>query len=242
MLNSAKIPLNPEVKLANIIADNPYVLLVLEHFGIDFPLQDKSVKKICDENQLNTELFLTFTGFYIGQKYTPKTALSYTDVKNIVNYLKNSHIYYSKEIYPNILKTIEQMAGLNDTREMALVPRFFVDYFTEVNEHLDYENDVVFPYVLNLYNQIQTSEPQAGESKYSVLDYQEHHNDIEEKLNDLKNLIIKYLPQKEDRQVRRRLLFLLSELEFDLNIHSQIEDLILIPLVENMENLLNKTR
>jgi len=70
---------------------------------------------------------------------------------------------------------------------------------------------------------------------YSVKEYQDHHNDIEEKLTDLKNLLIKYLPQKEDQQIRRKLLFSLFELEYDLNIHSRIEDNILVPLAELME-------
>ena len=71
--------------------------------------------------------------------------------------------------------------------------------------------------------------------KYAVAEYQEHHNDIEEKLNDLKSLLIKYLPLKNDQSIRRNLLFRLFELEYDLNIHSQIEELILIPLVSKME-------
>jgi regulator of cell morphogenesis and NO signaling len=77
---------------------------------------------------------------------------------------------------------------------------------------------------------------------YSVVEYQEHRNDIEEKLNDLKSLLIKYLPPKNDQTIRRKLLFLLSELEYDLNIHSKIEELILIPLVVAMELHLKKLR
>jgi regulator of cell morphogenesis and NO signaling len=123
---------------------------------------------------------------------------------------------------------------------MALVPKFFVDYFKEVKEHLDYENKVVFPYISDLYGQIISSEHSEKISKYSVLEYKEHHDDIEEKLKDLKNLLIKYLPLKHDLVVRRKLLFLLSELEYDLNIHSQIEDLILIPLVTQMESHLKR--
>ena len=31
-----------------------------------------------------------------------------------------------------------------------MLGKFFDKYFKEVTEHLDYENEVVFPYVLNL--------------------------------------------------------------------------------------------
>jgi len=70
---------------------------------------------------------------------------------------------------------------------------------------------------------------------YSVSDYQEHHDNIEDKLEDLKNLLLKHLPLDNDQQIRRKLLFSLFELEYDLTIHTRIEDEILIPLVEKLE-------
>ncbi len=75
-----------------------------------------------------------------------------------------------------------------------------------------------------------------------MAEYKEHHDDIEEKLDDLKNLLIEYLPLKEGRNMRRRLLFKLFELEHDLRIHSRIEDYILIPLVTSMEKRLKENR
>ena len=50
------------------------------------------------------------------------------------------------------------------------------------------------------------------------------------------------MPQKDDRQIRRKLLLCLFELEYDLNIHSRIEESILIPLVEKMEQLAGKKK
>jgi regulator of cell morphogenesis and NO signaling len=118
-----------------------------------------------------------------------------------------------------------------------MLEKFFTNYFEEVTEHLEYENNVVFPYVLNLDAQLTHKNSNYTLNSYSVIEYREHHNDIEEKLTDLKNLLIKYLPVENDQQLRRKLLFCLFELEYDLNIHSQIEDTILIPLVEKMEKL-----
>jgi regulator of cell morphogenesis and NO signaling len=132
------------------------------------------------------------------------------------------------------------MRNLNDLEEMKWVEKFFKEYFDEVTEHLDYENQIVFPYVIALNDKIINSKEPFNPVKYSVEQYKEHHNDIEEKLSDLKKLLIKYLPQKKDHVLRRKLLQSLFELEYDLNIHSQIEDFILIPLVAQMESHLKK--
>ena len=242
MFQTNNIYITADLKMSDIIFNNPYLLHLAEHFGMNVPVKDKSVKKLCEENDLNPELFLTFANLYNGVKYTPKDPLTHHDILNIIKYLKNNHKFYTDEIYPNILRTIHQMAEINDHKEMALVPRFFLDYFNEVAEHLEYENKVVHPYVLELYEQrinpTSTRKPQI----YSAKEYQEHHSDIEDKLNDLKNLLIKYLPYKDDQILRRKLILKLFDLENDLNIHSQIEELILIPLVTEMESQLNKSK
>ena len=241
MYQTSNIYLTSDLKMSEVILNNPYLLLLLEHFAIQVPLQDQTLGQVCKQNGINIELFLTFANLYNGVSYTPKTPLTAQDTLTIIDYLKNSHKFYSEESYPNILSAIHQMAKVNDFKEMALVPRFFVDYFNDVTEHLEYENKIVYPYIIHLIEQVKDKTTRNPSTKYTVGEYKEHHNDIEEKLNDLKNLLIKYLPQKNDQTIRRKLLFLLSELEYDLNIHSKIEELILIPLVTELESQLNQS-
>ncbi|NOX46426.1 MAG: hemerythrin domain-containing protein, partial [Chlorobi bacterium] len=123
-----------------------------------------------------------------------------------------------------------------------MVESFFEEYIKEVTEHIQYENDIVFPYVIELFNAGSKADSLEMLKHYAVIDYKKHHSNIEEKLTDLKNLLIKYLPQKGDMPVRREILFDLFELEYDLNIHQKIEDTILIPLVEEIEMKIKKRR
>lgn len=241
MYQTENFYISTDTKIADVVLNNPYLMLLIEHFGIDLPLQEKSVSDVCAESKISTKLFITFANLYNGNEFKFTEPFSHKDTLTIINYLKNSHRYYSEEIYPNILGIINQMNIVNDYKEIALVKKFFDEYFNEVTEHLNYENNIVFPYITGLYQKIVELKQPVDLKKYSVAEYKDHHNDIEEKLNDLKNLLIKYLPQKDDQQIRRKLLFSLFELEFDLNIHSQIEDYILIPLVSQMELHLKET-
>ena len=70
---------------------------------------------------------------------------------------------------------------------------------------------------------------------YSISQYEEDHSDIEEKLYDLKQIILKYLPNPKDSRLLNVMLHDLFELELDLNNHCRIEDMILVPIVEKME-------
>jgi len=231
-----------DIKVSDIIFDNTFFLLMLEHFGIDLALHEKTIEQICHEYNINLELFLTIANLYNGFKPSPTAEYSFKDTQIIINYLKKSHQYYLNEKYPQIRNYIEKIYEINDHAEILMVEKFFDKYFKEVTEHLDYENLVVFPYVLNLDKRLSQKNYDNTVSNYSVTEYREHHNDIEEKLTDLKNLLIKYLPQKNDQQIRRNLLFCLFELEYDLKIHSQIEDSILIPLVKKMEQLIKQKK
>lgn len=234
--------IHPDTKIAEAITDNPFLILLLERFEIYIPVQDMNISHLCKSHNINEALFVAFINLYNGSTSIPELKLNNDDALTIINFLRVSHRYYSEQIYPEIIELINQMKQLNNHKEIKLVSVFFMDYFKEVTDHLDYENDIFYPYVRKLVNQIQNNKEIDINNDYSVIQYKDHHDDIEEKLNDLKNLLIKYLPINQDQIVRRKLLFLLSELEFDLKIHSDIEELILIPLTMRLEKKLKQTR
>lgn len=232
-----KLNFSPDLKMSDIITVNPYILLMLEHLEIGLGLQEKSISDLCRENDINTELFMMMASLYAGNDPEGNVEYSSEIIHTILKYLRNSHQYYLEDKYPLIKSSIKEINTLNDSPEILMIGKFFNDYIVEVKEHLDYENNVVFPYVIGLDDMLTGKNQDMIQSTYHVSDYREHHDDIEEKLEDLNNLLIKYMPQKNDGKIRRKLLLDLFELEYDLRIHSQVEESLLIPLVEQMETL-----
>ncbi|MFN8256020.1 MAG: hypothetical protein U0W24_10055 [Bacteroidales bacterium] len=232
--------ITPETEISEIVFKYPKAILFLEHFDVKLPLQALTVKKTCEVYGISSDLFIAFANLYIDKGNAQNPNLKISDLPLIINYLKNSHKYYLNEIYPNIQQCIQNIQSLNDFSEIKMVDKFFKDYFKEVVEHLDYENNVAFPYFTDLYNRFTKSGADELAKSYSVTDYKEHHSDIEEKLDDLMSLLIKYLPVKNDRQERRKLFLYLVQLDFDLKVHANIEDLILVPLVEKLEHQLRR--
>ncbi|MCA1741806.1 MAG: hemerythrin domain-containing protein [Bacteroidales bacterium] len=227
--------LTADTKLSDAVSTNPFLLLLLEHFDIELPLQEKSLREVAVDHLVSPDLLLTIVNMYNDLHHVLLAPVTSDDISAIIKYLRNSHRYYSEEIYPDILMTISEMSQPGNLHETKLVKKFFDEYFSEVKVHLDYENETVFPYITHLHDRLTGKAIPGDVSNYSVAEYREHHDDIEEKLDDLKNLLIQYLPMKEGRVMRRKLLFSLFELEHDLKIHSRIEDFILIPLVASME-------
>ncbi len=225
-----------DMKMSDVLLSNFYFILMLEHFGINLAVQEKTVKEICSENSINPDIFLTFSNLFNGFIYEPKSEYTFDDIQTILRYLKNCHSYYLDDKYPSLASDIAKLAKKNNSPEVKLLEKFFSEYLAELTTHLNYENETVFPYVINLYRSTVKNNSGVSLGNYSVTEYKEHHDDIEEKLTDIKNLLVKYMPPKNDKKIRRSILLKLFELEHDLHIHSLIEDSILIPLVQKLEN------
>jgi regulator of cell morphogenesis and NO signaling len=221
-----------EMKMSDLILNNHFQILVLERFGIEMGLKDKTIETVCNEKNINIDIFLTIANLQNNIFYVPKSSFNFSDINEIIQYLKKSHQYYSDEVFPEIINNIHLMSEYNNKPEIIMVEDFFNEYKNEVDRHFNYENVTVFPYILWLF---ENNKSNGSKNDYSVKEYKEHHDDIEGKLDDLKKLLIQYLPQKNDSVIRRKILFALFNLEKDLVIHTKIENDILIPLVEKME-------
>lgn len=220
------------MKMSDLIVENPRLLILLEHLNIDFVVSDKTVSLLCDENSIPLQLFLLFGNLYNGYQPEVSHIGSPEDIKTIIMFLRNSHIFYKEEKYPEILSYIKQIQDKTHNSEIKLIENFFKDYFTEVLEHLDYEETIAFPYIVKLVEQKGKQES----SDFSAKEYREHHTDIETKLTDLKNLLLKHIKISNELPLRRKLFLSLFELDFDLQLHAMIEESILLPIVADIES------
>jgi regulator of cell morphogenesis and NO signaling len=219
------------MKMADLLVENSKLLLLLEHFEIDFAVKDKSVAQLCNDNKIDLNVFLVFGNLYNGFFPDKNEINALEDISTIIRFLKNSHRFYKHDKYPELKSFLVQLHERQNSEDILLVEKFFNDYFEEVLEHLDYEESIVFPYICRLIEDGKV----AKKLDFSANEYRDHHTDIETKLTDLKNLLLKHISLKNDFSLRRKFLFSLFELEFDLNVHSLIEDKILLPLVGKIE-------
>lgn len=235
MYQTTKTYIKPDIKMADLIFENPYLLLLLEHFGLDLVMHDKTVRQLCLENKINEKVLISFANLYNGFSPSASDDFDIEHIETIIGFLRNSHFYFKYDKYPEIQAYIKTLYANNPTAEIRMIENFFDEYFLEVSEHLDYEEGIAFPYFRSLLKKNENGN-ETAQTAFSGTEYLEHHTDIELKLTDLKNLLFRHISLKNDPVNRRKLLFSLIELEYVLNIHSLIEETILIPLVINLES------
>ncbi|RZT91126.1 regulator of cell morphogenesis and NO signaling [Ancylomarina subtilis] len=230
-----------DMKMADVIQMNYMLIPVIYRFGINLGFGDKSVKEICEETDVDLNFFLQLVNTYHDKDYFPKEELQTIPSKDIVAYLKMTHSSYLNEKLTEIEGLIEslQHAEAEDEKYILLIRNFFEGYKNELTEHILHEEDVVFPYVLAV-EEICTSGIVSDLNRkifesFSISIYQEGHDDVEEKLMDLKTIMIKYLTPPRNTNLYHKIIQLLFMLEQDLNYHSRIEDKVLVPKMISME-------
>lgn len=220
----------PLMKAAELIEADYKLLSIFSRLGIRLGFGDISVEEMCRRYGISTELLLLICRVYSLPGYEPSCQhLDSTDLNDIMSYLHSSHVYYSHVAIPRLRGKIDALTDSLDENHRKVLARFFSDYCTEVDNHFAYEENVVFPYVHAVIENTDTGD-------YSIEKFEDNHSDIDEKLCDLKSIIIKYLPESCPTELRAEVLFEIFRLEEDLCKHTLIENNVLIPMVQNMEN------
>ena len=222
--------LNPGMKMADLMNRDYALSGVLERVGLSFGFGDETVGEVCSRAGVNTASFLLICNVYLSGDYAPsREVLEHIDLRDILRYLRLSHTYYEGCALKSISQALDAlMAPCGDTHKM-IIARFFSDYTAELSKHFEFEEAVVFPYVEAMLDK-------NVKDDFSIAEYEKHHSDVQEKLDDLKKLIMTYLPPQCDQRLIHVALSELFTLEIDLQKHTIIEDRILIPAVNRLED------
>lgn len=231
-MSNKEIIYNKRMKVADLLANDGSLLSILQRLDIKLGFGEATVAELCARYGISAELFLIICNIYSFGDYRPEVdSLGESDIKSITTYLRASHRFYTGVCFPAIHDSVHRLVEGLDEMSHRLIDKFYDDYDNEVNNHFRYEEEVVFPYIEGLI-----AGGTCDRNKYSISLFGHNHSNINEKLNDLKNIIIKYLSEEFSSPVRFELLNNIYNVEKDLRKHSLIEDRLLVPLVEKLEN------
>ncbi|MGM9802908.1 MAG: LuxR C-terminal-related transcriptional regulator [Muribaculaceae bacterium] len=221
-------------KMITLIKDNYNLLQSLCSFGINLGFGDKTVSEICADNGVDTHTFLTIVNFTINgcRDVVPHEQLS---VPTLLHYLESSHVYFLGFQLPFIRREIEEAIGDTDGGVGLLILRFYDEYAREIRKHMLHEERVVFPYVKALLNG-------KADGSYSINTFASNHVQADNKLKELKTLIIKYLPS--DAGHNNKMIAALHDVfnnEEWLHLHREVEERIFVPAIRRLEATISQS-
>jgi len=216
-------------KMISLIRDNYDLLQMLGSFGISLGFGDKTVKEICESNNVDTYTFLAVVNFTING-YGDFDADEKLSVPTLLRYLEACHAYFLDFQLPYIRRELQE--SLDERESLAkLILRFYDEYAHEIRRHMKYEQKTLFPYVESLIEGHPIN-------NYNVDTFSKHHSATDNKLRELKLLIIKYLPL--DGLHNNQLTATLHDIyenEAWLRQHAMVEDDIFVPAIRRLEQL-----
>ncbi len=218
-------------KMVQLVQSNYNLLPVIHRFGIRLGFGNKNVEELCRQYDVNTDFFLAIVNTYHNKNFFPKDRLLEFSPLLIVDYLKKTHAYYVEYSLPRIEKLIHRLleSTPEQNSEMKMIEQFYLAYKKKLVEHFDEEEQDVFPLVEKL-----VLRPEEVENKTFDSNFEKDHERVDFELDDLKNLILKYLVPEYDELVCNRLMEEIYRFEKDIHDHSRMEDAILIPQVNQL--------
>lgn len=218
-------------KIIDLIESNYHLLPVLNRFGINLGNKDKSLAKICAALNINVDFVLVIINTFHNKNYFPESELKSYSPLLLVDYLRKTHHHYLTYVLPKLESLLDKIIQSNktDIHQLDVIERFYQKYKNELLLHIEEEENEVFPYIKNLVKGT------LSDVEYNIHTFEKEHSNVDEKLNDLKSLIIKYIDPVYDNNICNEFLITLYRFEKDIKDHARIEDTILVPQIVELE-------
>lgn len=218
------------MKMAALIESDCHLLPILSRLGMTSSFGEQTIEQTCDHYGIDAATFCLICNVYSSSGFKPSAweiALAKPD--DVVFYLHASHNYYLDSALTVLEPKLEELLKACTAKQSEAVRKFFSEYETELRSHFSFEEEKVFPYIKKLIGG-------GSSTDFNIDKFKDNHSNVDEKLGDLKSIIMKSLPDSCDGNLRLEILDLICHLQRDLARHTCVEEDVLIPLVRRMEN------
>ncbi|MDR3220364.1 MAG: hemerythrin domain-containing protein [Dysgonamonadaceae bacterium] len=218
--------------MSQLIGENYPALLVMSRFGIALGFGEKTIGDVCRENGVDVHTFLAIINLIANGNRIPLSFETNISIDSLIDYLHNSHDFFLNYRLPEIRKKLLKVLNKDEDNLNKAVLGYFDKFVLEVNNHMMNENRKVFPYVKSL---------QKAENKNKCsLVFSKPHEQIEMRLTEFKNILIKYYPAQSTHEIND-VLFDIFNCEKDLASHNAVEEYLFLPAIVDLENKIRKS-
>lgn len=233
--------IHANMKLSDLVEMNFEIVAVIQRLEIPYGFKEKTINTVCQENNIDVDFFLQLAQWFNDRHYSPQDQLIQHSPKSLIIYLRNTHYCYLNYQIPRIEKEIGLLEKYSDLPDQSvkLMIQFFREYIREFSEHIEDEEVRTFPYTIDLIDTLEDRMPLEEFHRkyqgYSIDSYLENHSDLDEKVHDLRNLLLKHIPPVAGNCHFSNLLLELYRLGKDLRDHTLLEENVLYPIVQLKE-------
>lgn len=230
--------------LGAVIEENPFLIPVLERFGISLGLGEKTVGQVCALRGIDPEFFLMVLNTFLNEDYFPQKQFAAFHLEQIVDYLRQTNAYYRQCQLVNVERHLDRFvaSGRGENPSLKLIAEVFSRAKGWLLERMERDEREFFPRLVALCRamdgqdalclSVPSVEPDrgaAGECAWELL-------------HDIKSVMVRHLHGPYDSNLCYAVLFAVAALEKDMRQHERIRYRILEPMARAMRERKENTR
>ena len=231
----------------DVLIHNHFLEMVLERYDVLVGEQNNKIEVVAKTKGVEIDFFVEILNLFDSEKPFPKDNLLHYDIPVVLDYLERTHRYYLGKRLFELESSVHEVCGENhkDQYLQILLQNFFLEFKTELWEHIEMEENFLFPHI-NFLQMAQNGycpiEAKRKLKNFSAKKFTADHNDDSEKqLSELFDILDYLFPHTHFLSPVSVLKQQLRCFEKDLHIHALVEDEVLMPKVLALENALIAT-
>jgi regulator of cell morphogenesis and NO signaling len=234
--------------VGEIALDTPRAAAVFQEFGIDYCCAgEMSLQEACNDARVALQdVELALEQVQQAREEADSVDWSKQSLRRLADHITAFHHQYGRRALPRIESLLSKTLGAHGQKhhDLALVQRQFHILADEMVRHMMKEEQILFPYIAKLEEaqaKGKTAQPEMfGSVKNPVRMMRAEHDSAFALLKTIRKLTRDYEAPKDGCTSFQALYAALAELERDLLQHIQLENDILFPKAEALEEKAGK--
>jgi regulator of cell morphogenesis and NO signaling len=218
--------------IARILKASPETSRVFEKAGMDYCCGGGvSLEAACEERGLDAAALLNELEACAGIDGASGENVSALSLTRLADHIESTHHAYLRAELPRLLAMTEKVAMVHSGKNPRLlrVHETFALLARELSEHLDKEEQILFPMVRQLDNGGEAPAFHCGSVANPVAQMEREHDEAEASISELRALTDGYVPPKWACGTYRAMLSGLARFDGDMLIHIYKESTMLFP-------------
>lgn len=210
------------------LVENDYrVLIVMARLGMGLGFGDKTVGEVCLQGGVDVDTFSVIVRMILEGEYPSDSDIDKMSLSTLMAGLNRAHTYYLDHRLPEIRRQLIRAWGGSDNDLLRVMVNYFDEFVIDVRRHMQYEEEVFFPYVRELEKGSPVDQRRPDFSH-------DRQDPMIARLGEMRRLLVKYYPSRDTNDMNEVLLDL-AICEQAMELHRNVENVLLPAKIARVE-------
>lgn len=230
-------------QVGEFVAEDFRTAAVFTQYGIDFCCRgNRTLEEVCNKNGIETSELVGRLEQILNSKGNETIDYKSWPLDLLIDYIEKKHHRYVEEKTPILKQFLDKLCRVHGERhpELFQINELFTASAGELAQHMKKEELVLFPFIKTLVKAELTNTavqaPGFGTVKNPIAMMMQEHDNEGVRFRKIAEITNNYNPPADACNTYRVTFSMLQEFEEDLHLHIHLENNILFPAAEKLEN------